>query len=132
MRLLRLRHEALDEREFQSEMIDIFVGLRDLHTNYILPTIYHRRYAYLPFRVEEFYAPPMASGNTSSPGSRRCNGDAKLVPGRGGDAWERHANRPRGLCATPRTKAAATWKRARAQGLDALTLRWFGMSTAPG
>ena len=55
LRLLRLRHQALDEREFQSEMIDIFVGLRDLHTNYILPSAYHPKYAFLPFRVEEYY-----------------------------------------------------------------------------
>jgi hypothetical protein len=55
LRLLRLRHEALDEREFQSAMIDIFVGLRDLHTNYILPSEYHPKYAFLPFRVEEYY-----------------------------------------------------------------------------
>ena len=55
LRLLRLRHEALDEREFQSAMIDIFVGLRDLHTNYILPSAYHPKYAVLPFRVEEYY-----------------------------------------------------------------------------
>ena len=54
LRLLRLRHEALDEREFQSAMIDIFVGLRDLHTNYILPSVYHPKYAVLPFRVEEY------------------------------------------------------------------------------
>ena len=55
LRLLRLRHEGLDEREFQSAMIDIFVGLRDLHTNYILPSAYHPKYAVLPFRVEEYY-----------------------------------------------------------------------------
>src|SRR5688572_14553735 len=47
LRLLRLRHEVLDEREFQSAMIDIFVGLRDLHTNYILPSEYHPKYAFL-------------------------------------------------------------------------------------
>ena len=31
LQLLRLRHAALDEREFHSELIDIFVSLRDLH-----------------------------------------------------------------------------------------------------
>ena len=36
-------------------MIDIFVGLRDLHTNYLLPSVYQAKAAYLPFRVEEFY-----------------------------------------------------------------------------
>ena len=55
LRLLRLRHQALDEREFQSEMIDVFVSFRDLHTNYILPAGYQTKYAFLPFRVEEYY-----------------------------------------------------------------------------
>ena len=81
LRLLRLRHEALDEREFQSAMIDIFVGLRDLHTNYILPSEYHPKYAFLPFRVEEYYenkqrkylvsaVSPMNTDRQSDPGHR--------------------------------------------------------------
>ena len=40
LRLLRLSHAELDERAFQSAMIDVFVGLRDLHTNYVLPAAY--------------------------------------------------------------------------------------------
>src|SRR5580765_4787969 len=40
LRLLRLRQAGLDERAFQSAMMDVFLGLRDLHTNYILPTSY--------------------------------------------------------------------------------------------
>jgi hypothetical protein len=55
LQLLRLRHAALDEREFHSELIDIFVSLRDLHTNYTLPNVYWSKFAFLPFRVEEYY-----------------------------------------------------------------------------
>src|SRR5258707_139035 len=55
LRLLKLRHRGIDERAFQSEMIAIFVGLRDLHTNYVLPSGYARKFAFLPFRVEEYY-----------------------------------------------------------------------------
>src|SRR6266705_3169707 len=47
--------EILDEREFHSELIDIFVSLRDLHTNYTLPSVYWSKFAYLPFRAEEYY-----------------------------------------------------------------------------
>src|SRR5581483_4352841 len=46
LRLLRLRQRDLDEREFHSEMIDIFVSLRDLHTNYVLPSAYQAKYAF--------------------------------------------------------------------------------------
>ena len=56
LQLLRLRQDALDEREFQSEILDIFVSLRDLHTNYTLPKTYWPNFAFLPFRVEEYYA----------------------------------------------------------------------------
>jgi hypothetical protein len=63
LRLLRLRHRAMDERAFQSEMADIFIQLRDLHTAYVLPRGYHGKFAFLPFRIEEFYeAGPAADG----------------------------------------------------------------------
>ena len=109
LRLLRLRHEALDEREFQSEMIDIFVGLRDLHTNYILPAVYHRKFAYLPFRIEEFYEAGERRYLVSWVSPR--NTEATLVS----DVEVTHWNgmpidlRSR---ATPHTKPAATRKRA--------------------
>jgi len=57
LRLLRLRHAGLDERAFQSALMEIFLGLRDLHTNYILPAVYAQKFAFLPFRIEEFYEP---------------------------------------------------------------------------
>src|SRR5262249_54930681 len=57
LKLLPLPHTGFDERAFQSAMIDIFIGLRDLHTNYVLPNGYRQKFAFLPFRVEEFYEP---------------------------------------------------------------------------
>ena len=48
LKLLRLHQAELDEREFQSALIEIFLGLRDLHTNYILPKVYASKYAFLP------------------------------------------------------------------------------------
>ena len=79
LRLLRLRHEALDEREFQSEMIDIFVALRDLHTNYILPTIYHRKYR-VPAVPRRGVLRRPASGSTSCRGSRRATPTRSSCP----------------------------------------------------
>ena len=38
-----------DELIFHEEMLDIFNSLRDLHTNYSLPSPYSECYAFLPF-----------------------------------------------------------------------------------
>ena len=66
LRLLKLRHRDMNERAFQSEMIDIFTDLRDLHTNYILPQAYWSKFAFLPFRIEEFYDEQRARPESSS------------------------------------------------------------------
>lgn len=44
-----------DDNVFHRELLDIFASLRDLHTNYILPSPYKYKFAYLPFLVEEFF-----------------------------------------------------------------------------
>jgi hypothetical protein len=128
LRLLRLHHEALDEREFQSAMIDIFVGLRDLHTNYILPSAYHPKYAFLPFRVEEYYENRQRKYLVSAVSP--VNTDANLTQGIEITHWSgvpidlavaRNAGREAGSNAEAR----------RARGLEALTLRWLGMSLPP-
>jgi hypothetical protein len=41
--------------DFHGEMSEIFHGLRDLHTNYLLPDPFRGQLAFLPFLVEEFY-----------------------------------------------------------------------------
>ena len=41
--------------EFHRVMIEIFMSVRDLHTNYILPSPYNNRTAFLPFLIEPFY-----------------------------------------------------------------------------
>ena len=55
LRLLRHRLERLSERRFHDELIRIFTGLRDLHTNYVLPEPYRSKTAFLPFMVEELW-----------------------------------------------------------------------------
>ncbi|HEV7763530.1 MAG TPA: S41 family peptidase [Thermoanaerobaculia bacterium] len=42
------------EIEFHREMTDIFMSLRDLHTNYLLPAPYNQMTAFLPFLVEDY------------------------------------------------------------------------------
>jgi Peptidase family S41 len=56
LRLLRRRLEGLpDDRRFHDELINIFISLRDLHTNYVLPQPYQGAIAVLPFRIEEYW-----------------------------------------------------------------------------
>ncbi len=53
-RLKLLRRNVPAEREFHEELIEIFAGVRDLHTNYILPAPYRSATAILPFEIGEF------------------------------------------------------------------------------
>jgi C-terminal processing protease CtpA/Prc len=137
LRLLRLRHAALDERAFQSAMMEIFLGLRDLHTNYILPSAYAEKFAFLPFRVEEFYEPggvsPVPVTQTpkyvvswvSPVNTVRTLKEGVVVTHWNGSpialAVARNGNREAGSNPDAR----------RAQGVEALTLRWLGMSLPP-
>lgn len=45
----------ISEAEFHREMTDIFTSVRDLHTNYLLPSPFNRMTAFLPFMVEDYY-----------------------------------------------------------------------------
>ena len=55
LRLLDRRLRSLSDRRFHDEMIAIFVGLRDMHTNYLLPQPFARLTAVLPFRIEAYW-----------------------------------------------------------------------------
>jgi len=130
LRLLRLRHSALDEREFQSEMIDIFVGLRDLHTNYVLPQAYWPKFAFLPFRVEEYYDGPQHQRHYLVSWVSPKNTDPKLVAGVEITHW---SGVPIDLAVARNAarEAGSNPEARRARGLEALTLRWLGMSLPP-
>jgi len=43
-----------DEAQFHRQLIDVFMSVRDLHTNYLLPAPYSAVQAFLPFLVEAF------------------------------------------------------------------------------
>ena len=61
LRLLRIRLERQTpetmDREwlFHAELSGIFHSVRDLHTNYLLPSPFAGKVAFLPFRVEEYF-----------------------------------------------------------------------------
>jgi peptidase S41-like protein len=137
LRLLRLRQAALDERAFQSALMEIFLGLRDLHTNYILPSVYAQKFAFLPFRIEEFYDPGGISA-VQKPQSLMyvvswvspVNTVATLKEG----VIVTHWNGSPTELAVARNGAREAGSNAdarRAQGVEALTLRWLGMSLPP-
>ncbi len=53
LRLLQRRiPQITSEIAFHHEMTDTFTSLRDLHTNYILPTPFSQLVAFLPFQIE--------------------------------------------------------------------------------
>ena len=54
LRLLRYRLPELTEAQFHVELQSIFISLRDLHTNYILPSHY-AGFAFLGILVERFF-----------------------------------------------------------------------------
>lgn len=57
-RLRLLRHrlgQLVGETHFHSEMTSIFTSVRDLHTNYLLPSPYREVLAFVPFRVEDYF-----------------------------------------------------------------------------
>ena len=55
LRLLNYRLDHMSERQFYDEMISIFMGLQDLHTNFILPPPFQGTTVLLPVRIEEFF-----------------------------------------------------------------------------
>jgi peptidase S41-like protein len=61
LRLLRTRlerqtPETMDsETAFHTELSATFHSVRDLHTNYLLPTPYNSKIAFLPFQIEECF-----------------------------------------------------------------------------
>jgi hypothetical protein len=135
LRLLRLRHKAMDERAFQSEMADIFIQLRDLHTVYILPKGYRGKFAFLPFRIEEFYENgPASNGKKIRRYMVTWVSPVNTVSSLKEQVVVTHWNGSPIELAVARNaarEAGSNPEARRAQGVEALTLRWLGMSLPP-
>ncbi|EGV17774.1 S41 family peptidase [Thiocapsa marina] len=71
LRLLRLRLEQTAEEgledavRFHHELASVFLSLRDLHTNYLLPDPIANKVAFVPFMLEDFFDEGVAEGATS-------------------------------------------------------------------
>lgn len=128
LRLLRYRSPMLTEPEFHAALQRIILGLRDLHTNYILPERY-AGFAFVGILVERCFEngqPQWVVTKTFD----HLTGDPDLVVGARVTHWngtpmaiavERNAAREAGS-----NKAASL-----ARGLENMTVRPVGMSLPP-
>ena len=129
LRLLDRRRDSLDDPAFHAELLDIFTELRDLHTNYVLPTPYRGKLAFLGVLLERY-------GSGSDPHwivskvFDHLNTEASLVAGVEVTHWN----------GTP--VEAAVWRNADreagsnlparfARGLENLTFRSLAVSLPP-
>lgn len=128
LRLLGQRIGELSDAQFQDELIDTFTELRDLHTNYLLPSSLQDKTAFLPFLVEECFE----GKNPTYVVSKLIAGftHPTFVPGVTVTSWngvpfaravERNADRQAGSNPDAR----------RARGIEAMTVRWLGQSPLP-
>lgn len=134
LRLVKQRAGDYTERAFHNEMISIFVHLRDLHTNYILPEPFRSHVAFLPFHIEECFE---ASGSNGPPVRQyvvtEVTGklsDPDFKPGVTVTHWngipidtavQINADR----------EAGSNLDARHLQGLQSMTNRWMGMSLPP-
>ena len=129
LRLLRLRMGELTEDQFHVRLLRIIIELRDLHTNYILPTRY-RGFAFLGILIERFYENGQPRWLVSKVFDHLV-GDTNLVVGAEITHWngmpmaiavERNAEREAGSNMPARL----------ARGLENMTLRPVSMSLPAG
>lgn len=128
LRLLRLRLGSLSERDFHDEMISLYTGLRDLHTNYILPAPFNSRSAVLPFRIEEFFEDDQRKYLVTQVSSLVT--DRHFRPGVVPTHWN-GVPMERAVELNAEREAGSNPAARRAQGLRSLTNRWMGMSLPP-
>ncbi|MEK6335679.1 MAG: S41 family peptidase [Acidobacteriota bacterium] len=128
LKLLKQRHSKLSERAFHDEMISIFVHLRDLHTNYILPDPFRSRTAFVPFRLESYTEKDKRNYIVTqvSPTVK----DTKFKAGVRVTHWN---NIPidRAVEINAEREAGSNLDARHARGLSAMTQRWMGMSLPP-
>ncbi len=128
LRLLAQRLPILSERQFHDELIGIFTDVRDLHTNYVLPAPFADKTAVLPFLVEEYvdkghlrYLVTKVAQSVTAPG---------FEPGVTVTAWNGTAF-DRAVEINADRQAGSNQDARRARGLEAMTIRWLGMSPVP-
>jgi hypothetical protein len=129
LRLLRHRLPQLTDAQFHAELLRVFIELRDLHTNYILPAPYQGPFAFLGILLERYWADGTPKWLVSKVFDN-ITGDPNLTAGVEVTHWNgspialavaRVADLEAGSNAAART----------ARGLENMTLRTLAMSTTP-
>jgi hypothetical protein len=132
------------EIEFHRELSDIFTSLRDLHTNYLLPSPFRERTAYLPFLVERYVDPPVDPPDGPSDGTDVAEGPEHFIVSKVATGLAHPTFVPevevthwngtpvrRAVEANARTQAGSNPDASFARGLDALTIRPLMRSLPP-
>lgn len=128
LKLLRRKLESFSEREFHNEMITVFKELRDLHTNYILPTPYNQHTAFLPFLMEEYFE----NGNRRYLVTRMVAGfeHETFLPGVAVKHWS-GVPINRAVTINGEREAGSNEAARHVRGLDAMTIRPMSQSLPP-
>jgi Peptidase family S41 len=129
LRLLRRRLGQMSEAEFHTELLRIFVELRDLHTNYVLPAPYQGPFAFLGILLEQFWRDG-APHWTVSKVFPHLVGDPHLV--RGAEVTHWNGSLIGAAVARNADREAGSNRPARlARGLESMTLRTLALSPPP-
>jgi hypothetical protein len=128
LKLLGQRLDQLSERQFHQELLSIFVELRDLHTNYLLPDPYSGRTAFLPFLMEEFFQDGTPRLMVSK--LRAGFSDPHFVPGVEVTYWN-GVPIDRAVEVNAARQAGGNPDARHAQALEAMTIRPLGFSAPP-
>ncbi len=108
------------EMDFHNEMTDIFSSARDLHTNYLLPSPFREKTAFLPFMVEEYWE-----------GGQPHYIVSKIVPGAETESFKEGVEVvywngvpiQRAVALNANLQAGSNLDARHARGLDSLTIR---------
>jgi hypothetical protein len=132
LRNLKARMAPLSEREFHNELISIFTELRDLHTNYILPTPFADKIAFLPFLVEEFFTGGQADPTANYLVTKMLAGftHPSFVVGSQITHWS-GVPMDRAIEVNAERQAGSNADARHARGLEAMTIRDLSQSAPP-
>jgi C-terminal processing protease CtpA/Prc len=129
LRLLRRRLAQMTDAQFHAELLRIFTELRDLHTNYILPTPYQGPFAFLGILIEQHWENGEPRWMVSKVFSA-LTGDPHLVAGAEVTHWN---GSPIALAVARNAELDAGSNPAArmARGLENMTLRDAALSPPP-
>ena len=129
LKLLKYRPHTLSERRFHDEMISIFMELRDLHTNYLLPAPYASMTVSLPLQIGEFFADGERQYLVTEVIAGHIN-DPQFEPGVVITHWN-GIPMDRAVELNADRQAGSNTDARHAQGVDTMTARYMGLSAAP-